>query len=59
MKNMIELTEEEREFLERTCKRALNFSTMGLNNYFVSKNEKNGKKLEILIQKLGKKNNEI
>ena len=50
----IEITEEEREFFDRVCKRALTFSKMGIKSTIVENHEINLEKLQILIEKLKK-----
>jgi hypothetical protein len=50
----IEIMEEEREFLERVCDRALNFSKMGVKAIVVENKDLNLKKLENLVEKFKK-----
>ncbi len=48
----IELTEEEREFIERVCERALLFATLGLNTSGTIDNESDFEKITNLAAKL-------
>jgi hypothetical protein len=54
IKMNIELTEEEREFLERYCFRALEFSKLGLINAMLPNKEEDLVKIQVLLEKLKK-----
>ncbi len=50
----IEITEEEREFLERVCNRALVYLKMGIKVAVIENQETDSEKLKILSEKLKK-----